>query len=120
MVDAFKETTSVRIFGIDVCVCADSVHFTVSAKYIFPRLTLVLHWTFYICQVTERMGDFPMGTTHIILVSSVNEDSMTADKGALGKFKNAFVGNLSRKIPSMALCSYSFGGDCSSPVMLGQ
>jgi len=57
------------------------------------------------------MGDFPMGTTHVILVSSVNEESMTADTKALGRFKNAFVGNLSHEMPSMALCSYSFGGD---------
>jgi hypothetical protein len=59
----------------------------------------------------ETMGDFPLGTTHIILISSVNEDKMVADKKVLKTFKSALVGRLSRELPSMALCSYSFGGD---------
>jgi len=59
----------------------------------------------------EMMGDFPLGTTHIILISSVNEEKMVADKKVLKTFKSALVDRLSRDLPSMALCSYSFGGD---------
>jgi len=59
----------------------------------------------------ETMGDFPLGTTHIILISSVDEEKMVADKKVLKTFKSALVGRLSRDLPSMALCSYSFGGD---------
>ncbi len=59
----------------------------------------------------EDSADFPSGLTHLILVSSVNEEKKRCDYMPYKVFKSAFVDRMSRDLPSVALCSLSFGGD---------
>lgn len=61
--------------------------------------------------VMETTADFPQGLTHVVLVSSVNEEKQKRDKKPLKVFKSNLVDRLSKDLPSVGICSYSFGGD---------
>lgn len=59
----------------------------------------------------DYQADFPPGLTHAILVSSVNEDKKKKDSMPYKLYKSSLIDRLSRDLPSIALCAYSFGGD---------
>jgi hypothetical protein len=59
----------------------------------------------------EYRADFPAGITHGILISAFDEDKMKENSMPHRIFKTTLVDRLSRDLPSIALVSFSRGGD---------
>jgi len=59
----------------------------------------------------EYCADFPNGITHGILISAVDEERMKENIQPHKIFKTTLVDRLSRDLPSIALVSFSLGGD---------
>lgn len=59
----------------------------------------------------EYRADFPNGITHGILISAVDEEKMKENSQPHKVFKTTLVDRLSRDLPSIALVSFSSGGD---------
>jgi hypothetical protein len=59
----------------------------------------------------EYRADFPAGITHGILISAFDEEKMKKNWIPFKIFKTTLADRLSRDLPSIALASFSRGGD---------